>query len=120
MAKTVKVEIGYHEAKDTLYLRILPKRPARMAETDYDFYVRYDWDDQTKIVGFEWLDFSAYFNAIDEPGVIPELDMTFDVVGTNLRGLVWKEVLRWAYRRYVLEEEAPAPIPRTQPAVVVA
>ena len=107
MAKTVKLEIRYHEAKDTLCLRTLPKRPAKMAETDYDFYVRYDWDDPTRIVGFEWLDFSIYFNTIDEPGVIPELDMTFDVVGTNLRGLDLKEVLRWAYQRYVLKQEAP-------------
>ena len=120
MAKTVKVETRYREAKDTLYLRILPNRPARMAETDYDFYVRYDWDDQTKIVGFEWLDFSTYFNAISEPGVIPELDMTFDVVGTNLRGLDLKEVLRWSYQRYVLKQEAPTSIPSTQPTVVVA
>jgi hypothetical protein len=120
MAKTVKVEIRYQEAKDTLYLRVLPKRPARMAETDYDFYVRYDWDDQTKIVGFEWLDFSTYFNAIDKPGVIPELDMTFNVIGTNLQGLKLKEILRWAYQRYVLRQEAPTLIPSTQPAVVVA
>jgi hypothetical protein len=120
MAKTLNVEIRYHEAKDTLYLRTLPKRPAKMAETDYDFYIRYDWDDQTKIVGFEWLDFSTYFNAIDEPGVIPELDMTFNVVGTNLKGLKLKEVLHWAYQRYVLKQEAPTSIPSPQPAVVVA
>jgi len=120
MAKTVKVEIRYHEAKDTLYLRIPPKRPAKMAETGYDFYVRYDWDDPTKIVGFEWLDFSTYFNAIDQPGVIPELDMTFNVAGTNLRGLDLKQVLRWAYQRYVLKQEAPISIPSAQPTVVVA
>jgi hypothetical protein len=120
MAKTVKVEIRYQEAKDTLYLRTLPKRPAKMTETDYDFYIRYDWDDQTKIVGFEWLDFSTYFNAIDEPGVIPELDMTFNVVGTNLKGLKLKEVLHWAYQRYVLKQEALTSIPSPQPAVVVA
>ncbi len=120
MAKTVKMEVRYHEAKDTLYLRTLPKRPARMAETNYDFYVRYDWDDPAKIVGFEWLDFSVYFNAIDERGVIPELDMSFDVVGTNLRGLDLKEVLCWAYQRYVLKQEAPISIPTTQPTVVMA
>jgi len=120
MAKTVKLAIRYHEAEDTLYLRLLPKRPARMAETDYDFYVRYDWDNPTKIVGFEWLDFSTYFCAINEPGVIPELDMAFDVVGTNLRGLDLKEVLRWAYQRYVLKQEVSASIPSLQPTVVVA
>jgi len=118
MAERKKLDVRYHEVKDTLYLRILPKRPARMAETNYDFYIRYDWDDPTQIVGFEWLDFSVYFNAIDEAGVIPELDMTFDVVGTRLQGLTLKEVLRWAYQRYVLKEEVATPIPMAQPAVV--
>ncbi|MGQ9625322.1 MAG: DUF2283 domain-containing protein [Anaerolineae bacterium] len=103
--ETTKLEVRYYDTKDTLYLRILPKRPARMAETDYDFYIRYDWDDPDKIVGFEWLDFSRYFNAIDEPGVIPDLPMCFDVVGTELKGATLKEVLRWAYQKYVLKEE---------------
>jgi hypothetical protein len=73
-----------------------------MAETDYDFYICYDWDNSEEIVGFEWLDFSRYFNAIDDEGVIPDLEMRFDIEGTNLKRLTLKEVLRWAYRRYVL------------------
>jgi hypothetical protein len=97
-----KLAVIYYRGKDTLYLRILPKRPARMDETDYDFYIRYDWDNPEEIVGFEWLDFSRYFNAIDDDGVIPDLEMRFDIEGTNLKGLTLKEVLRWAYRRYVL------------------
>jgi hypothetical protein len=57
-AETVKLKVRYFEAKYALYLRVIPSRPARMAETDYDFYIRYDWDDPSKIVGFKWLDFS--------------------------------------------------------------
>ena len=109
MAETVKLEVRYFEAKDALYLRVIPSRPARMAETDYDFYTRYDWDDPSKIVGFEWLDFSTYFGAIDEPGVIPELDLCFEVSGTDLRAASLKEVLRWAYQKYVLKRETPVP-----------
>ncbi|MFQ6014493.1 MAG: DUF2283 domain-containing protein [Anaerolineae bacterium] len=105
MASSVRIEVTYSKANDTLYLRTLPKRPARMEETDCDFYIRYDWDDPSKIVGFEWLDFSVYFNALDEPGVIPELDMRFDVVGVNLTNATLREVLQWAYRTFVLEEE---------------
>lgn len=105
MARTKQVEIRYSEAKDALYIRALPKRPARMAETDYDFYVRYDWDNPEEVVGFEWLGFSSYFSALEEPGVIPELDLRFDVAGTELKGLTLKELLRWAYERYVLKRE---------------
>jgi len=40
MAKTVTAEIWYHAPNDTLYIQ--PRRPARMAETDYDFYIRHE------------------------------------------------------------------------------
>lgn len=96
------LKVTYHRAKDTLYLRTLPKRPATMDVTDYGFYIRYDWDNPDEIVGFEWLGFSAYINTLDEPGVIPDLEMRFDIEGTDLKGLTLKEVLRWAYHRYVL------------------
>jgi len=80
-----------------------------MEETDYDFYVRYDWNHPTQIVGFEWLDFSRYFSVLEEPGVIPNVDMHFDVVGADLRNASLKEVLRWAYEKYVLQtEQAPS------------
>lgn len=118
--KTKEIEVRYSEPDDTLYIRVLPKRPARMAETDYDFYIRYDWDDPSQIVGFEWLGFSAYFSALDEPSVIPEVDMTFDVVGTDLKGLTLKNVLRWAYERYVLKREAELAAKVIRPATVPA
>lgn len=105
MAEAETVEVRYSGARDALYIRTLPKRPARMAETDYDFYIRYDWEDPDKVVGFEWLDFSRYFTALDEPGAIPELDLRFNVRGTELKGLTLKELLRWAYERYVLKRE---------------
>ena len=115
MAQTKKVEVRYSETQDTLYIRTLPKRPARMAETDYDFYIRYDWDNPDEIVGFEWLGFSSYFSALDEPGVIPELDLRFDVAGTELRKLTLKALLRWAYERYVLKREAVQAVAAVQP-----
>jgi len=105
-----QLEVHYHRTRDTLYLRILPKRPARMAETDYDFYIRYDWDDPDRIVGFEWLDFSRYFGMLDEPGVIPVLDLRFDVLGTDLHSASLRDVLRWAYAKYVaLAEQLELP-----------
>lgn len=111
MAKTVTAEVWYNALNDTLYVRILPRRPARMAETGYDFYVRYDWADPSRIVGFEWLDFSSYFGTLDEPGVIPDVALTFDIAGTHHQGLTLKEVLRWAYQHYVLEALIPVKIP---------
>lgn len=105
MAHTKQVEVRYSGAHDTLSIRTLPMRPARMAETNYDFYIRYDWECPEEIVGFEWLGFSSYVNAQDESGVIPELDVVFDVAGTELKGLTLKTLLWWAYERYVLKQE---------------
>ncbi len=116
MAQTKEVEVRYSETQDALYIRTLPKRPARMAETDYDFYVRYDWDHPDDIVGFEWLGFSSYWGAVDEPGVIPEVGLLFDVVGTELKELPLKTLLRWAYERYVLKREAVQAAAAVQPA----
>jgi hypothetical protein len=46
---------------------------------------------------------------MDDPDVIPELEMRFDVVGTTLEGMTLKKVLRWAYQRYVLKQEMLIP-----------
>jgi len=88
-----------------------------MAETDYDFYIRYDWENPDQIVGFEWLDFSAYFGMLDEPGVIPDVDFLFHIAGTPHTGLTLKEVLRWAYQHYVLETSPPLEILTPEMAV---
>jgi hypothetical protein len=98
-----ELKITYYENKDILYLQILPERPAKVEETKYGFMVRYDWDDPNVIVGFECLDFSLLVPHLAERGVLPDLRMRFDIEGTGLKNATLREVLIWAYQRYVLK-----------------
>lgn len=103
-----KLKITYYRAKDYLYLVILPPRPAVLEETGFEFYIHYDAHDPDKVVGFEWLGFSEHFPALDEQGVIPRLSLRFAIEGTTLANFTLKEVLHWAYKRYVLRQPAAA------------
>jgi hypothetical protein len=104
-----KLRITYYEGKDILYLQILPERPAKVEETRYGFMVRYDWDDPEVIVGFECLDFSLLVPHLAEGGVLPDVGMRLDIEGAGLKNATLREVLIWAYERYVLK---PLMVPR--------
>ncbi len=112
--ETKRLEISYYQDKDILYLQTLPPRPARVDETKYGLMVRYDWDEPGEVVGFECLDFSLLIPHLAEPGVVPELEMCFDIEGTEVRGAPLREVLRWAYEWHVLQRsitEQSYPVP---------
>jgi uncharacterized protein YuzE len=96
-----KLRASYYN-DDILYLQILPSRPARVDETKYGLMVRYDWDEPEEIVGFECLD-SLLIPHLAEPGVVPELEMRFDVEDAEVRDATLQEVLHWAYEWYVLQ-----------------
>ncbi len=120
--ETKKLKATYYEEKDILYLQILPPRPARVDETRYGLMVRYDWDKPDEVVGFECLDFSLLIPHLAEPGVVPKLDLRFDVEGTTLVNVTLTEVLHWAYERYVLQRPTvaqphavPTPVVRERP-----
>lgn len=116
--ETKKLKVTYYDEKDILYLQVLPPRPARVDETRYGLIVRYHWDKPDEIVGFECLDFSLLIPHLAEPGVVPQLDLRFDVEGTRLVKATSTEVLHWAYERYVLQRPTVAPAhPVTTPAV---
>ena len=70
--------------------------------------VRYDWDKPDEVVGFECLDCSLLIPHLAEPGVVPKLELRFDVEGTMLVNVTLTEVLHWAYERYVLRRPAVA------------
>lgn len=116
--ETKKLKATYYDEKDILYLQILPPRPARVDEMRYGLMVRYDWDKPDKVVGFECLDFSLLIPHLAEPGVVPKLDLRFDVEGTTLVNATLTEVLHWAYERYVLRRSAVAQ-PQLSPTLAV-
>lgn len=105
-----KLKVNYYEDKDILYLQIIPERPAKVDETKYGFMVRYDWDNPKEIVGFECLDFSLLIPHLAEPGVLPKVKMRFDIEGSEIKDATLKDVLIWAYCRYVLRQPAKVTI----------
>lgn len=104
MASRKKLSVSYYRDKDILYLQTIPERPAKVEEMEYGLLVRYDWENLNEVVGFEILDFSMFIPHLGESGVLPELDMRFDVEDSELENATLREVLLWAYRRYVLDE----------------
>jgi len=116
--ETKKLRATYYDEKDTLYLQVFPPRPARVDETRYGLMVRYDWDEPDEVVGFECLDFSLLIPHLAEPGVVPKLDLRFDVEGTTLMNATLAEVLRWAYEWYVLRQPVVVQ-PHLVPALAV-
>lgn len=104
MASGKKLSVSYYSDKDILYLQILPQRPAKVEERERGLLVRYDWEKLDEVVGFEILDFSMFVPHIGEPDALPELDMRFDVENSSLGDAALRDVLLWAYRRYVLDE----------------
>lgn len=115
--ETKKLKATYYDEKDILYLQIFPPRPARVDEAKYGLMIRYDWDKPDKVVGFECLDFSLLIPHLGEPGVVPKLDLRFDVEGTTLTNTTLIEVLHWAYEQYVLRRPAVA---QPRPALALA
>ena len=91
--KKKQIDVTYDRAKDTLYAEILPARPARIDGFEFDFYIRYDWDKPSEIVGFEWLDFSKRYQGIDHIDEIVSVDTKFDIKNTRLTNLSLREVL---------------------------
>jgi len=101
--ETKKLKATYYSEKDILYLQVLPPHPARVDETRYGLMVRYNWDRPDEVVGFECLDFSLLIPHLAEPGVVPKLDLRFNVEGASLTNATLTDVLHWAYERYVLQ-----------------
>jgi len=88
--------------------------------TEYHFFIRYSKENGGEIVGFEILDF-YFIPHLYEPGVVPQLDMRFDVQVSEpviepegkvhfktkdiqLTGVTLHEVLEWAYEEFVLSK----------------
>ena len=104
MASRKELSVSYYRDKDILYLQTLPQRAAKVEEMEHGLLVRYDWENLDEVVGFEILDFSMFVPRLGQPDALPELDMRFDVESSNLEDATLRDVLLWAYRRYILDE----------------
>jgi hypothetical protein len=119
--ETRKLDVCYFPERDILSLNILPNRSAVMDMTEHHFFIRYSKENGDEIVGFEILDFSYFIPHLHKPGVVPQLDMRFDVQVSEpviepdgkvhfktkdiqLTGVTLHEVLEWAYEEFVLSK----------------
>ncbi len=103
-----RIEISYHRPKDILIIHLLPKRPARLGGGEHDFWIRYDWDDPAKVVGFEVWDFSLMIPQIYNPEIVPGISMKFSMSDQMAPTYTLQEVLEWAYLTFVLRQEREA------------
>lgn len=103
-----RIEISYNRAKDILTVHLLPKRPAKLGGGEHDFWIRYDWDDAKKVVGFEAWDFSLMIPQIYNQKIVPETSMKFSLSDQLAPSYTLQELLEWAYLTFVLRQEKEA------------
>jgi hypothetical protein len=107
MATTYPLKLYYVEEKDILQLQIPPARAAKWQGNRYNFFVLVNWHNKDEIVGFEIMDFGNLFIPhLYDPAAIPAevLDMRFNVDG-GPQGADIRDVLEWAYRRFVTKRD---------------
>jgi len=102
-----EVIVKYSPGLDALYIWFVPKQKSKIVPQDAGYFFVYQSQDELKEVrGYEWLDFS-YF--VDEDGTvdmpIPEPRSLFNVQGTDLKGATLKEVVFWAYQKFVRKDQ---------------
>ncbi len=100
--ETRRLRVVYHEDKDILSLIIPPLRPSRAEGNENDFLILRDWGNRDEIVGFEVLDFSLFVPHIYELDALPQIELRFNVDGTEMRGVTLREVLEWAYKNFIV------------------
>lgn len=100
--ETKKLKVVYHEDKDILSLIILPLRPSRAEGDENDFLILRDWDNRDEIVGFEILDFSLFVPHIYDLDALPQIELRFNVDGTEMHSVTLREVLEWAYKNFIV------------------
>jgi hypothetical protein len=91
-----------------LQLQTPPSREAKWRENRYEFFVLVNWHNKKEeVVGFEIMDFATRFIPhLYNPEAIPAevLNMRFNVEN-GPQGADIREVLEWAYRRFVVKKD---------------
>jgi len=82
-----------------------PYRHDPLGQMDLNVIFIYDTIgmNSSKIVGFEWLDFSKRYQGIDHIDEIVSVDTKFDIKNTRLKNLSLRKVFDWAFRTFVQE-----------------
>jgi len=102
-ARITKLRVSYNPELDALYLST-PSCTGKFMDSQDGiyFFMVYNNRSDAHPTGFEVHHLSEVWNDED---LIPHLDMRFDIDGTELKGATLRQVLRWAYERYVARRE---------------
>jgi len=104
MVRELNVSLEYLREKDVLLINVLPRREAETKTMGYNhsFLIFHEKHNPKAIVGVEALDFSETVSELDtELVALPEIDSTFNVAGSSLRGINFRDLLKWAYGEFV-------------------
>jgi hypothetical protein len=108
MARELSVRLEYSSDKDILFITTFPEREAETRTMGYDhsFLIFHEKHNPNVIVGMEVLDFSETVSGLDtETITLPKFDFTFNVIGSSLRGIQFKDLLKWAYGEFVAKSQ---------------
>lgn len=96
---TVDIRVTYNPYLDTLYLRTPDCTGSWLdSEDGMFFFTIFDDQDQEVLCGLEIHFFSEIW---DDEETIPDLDVLFDIPGTEIRDADLSEVLQWAFETFV-------------------
>lgn len=96
---TVNLRATYNPNLDILYLRTLGCTGSWLdSEDGVFFFAIFNNQDQETLCGFEIHFFSGIW---DDEVMIPDLDVRFDILGTEIRDADLSEVLQWAFETFV-------------------
>ncbi|MGH7453777.1 MAG: hypothetical protein ACRENG_20675, partial [bacterium] len=108
MARELNVRLEYSPEKDVLFINILPEREVETRTKGYNhsFLVFHEKHNPKAIVGVEAMDFADTVHELESERVpLPEFDCTFNVYGSSLRGIHFKDLLKWAYGEFVAKSQ---------------
>jgi hypothetical protein len=108
MARELNIRLEYSPEKDVLFISVLPEREVETRTMGYDhnFLVFHEKHNPKALVGIEALDFTETVSEIDLTiATLPEFDFTFNVIDSSLRGVHFKDLLKWAYGEFVAKSQ---------------
>ena len=108
MARELSVKLNYSAEKDLLSIIVQPEREVETKTKGYEhgILIFYENGRPQAITGMEALDFSEMVGGLnDNLAVFPVFDFTFNVAGSSLRGIDFKDLLKWAYGEFIAKAE---------------
>jgi hypothetical protein len=108
MARELNVRLEYSPEKDVLSISILPEREIETRTMGYNhsFLVFHEKHNPKALVGVEVIDFADAVHELDSESIsLPEFDCTFNVYGSSLHGIHFKDLLKWAYGEFVAKSQ---------------